>query len=73
MAVRGTPLQPNPGTEDQRIRTRMEPGVAVKETIGDPVTSQDVREALGEQRRFQLTIANVKEAALNIGYTENCR
>ena len=28
LAVRATPLQPNPGSSDDRIKTRMEPGVA---------------------------------------------
>ena len=71
--MKGTPLQPNPGSEDGRIRTRMEPGVAVSDVIGDPVTTQEVRATLGEQRPFYLLRANVREAAKVIGYTEGCR
>ena len=69
LAVRGTPLQPNPHSEDGRIRTRMEPGVAVGDVLGDPVTKQDIQKELGEQRRFQLTRENVKEVASRLGYT----
>ena len=66
LAVRGTPLQPNPGEGDTRIRTRMEPGIAVPEVIGDPVTKEDIREEMGEQIPFYLTRASV------IGYTKGC-
>ena len=72
LAVKGTPLQPNPGSEDTRIKTRMEPGVATPVVVGDPVTQQDVKAALGEQRPFYLMRADVREAAKKIGFTEGC-
>ena len=50
LAVRGTPLQPNPEGASDRIRTRMEPGVANEEVMGDPVTKEEVEAAVGEQR-----------------------
>ena len=68
----GTPLQPNPSHEDARIKTRMEPGVATPVIVGDPVTQQDVKAALGEQRPFYLMRADVREAAKKIGFTEGC-
>ena len=42
LAVRGTPLQPNPGSSDDRVKTRMEPGVAQNVIIGEPVTKEEV-------------------------------
>ena len=63
LAVTGTPLQPNPSSEDTRIRTKMDPGLASSEIVGDPVTQQDVKAALGEQRPFYLMRTDVREAA----------
>ena len=37
LGVQGTPLQPNPGVNDTRVHTCMEPGVAIEGTIGEPV------------------------------------
>ena len=37
LKVKGTPLQPNPGSDDARIRTRLDPGLADHTIIGDPV------------------------------------
>ena len=66
LSVRGTPLQPNPEGEGNRIRTRMEPGVANQEIVGDPVTKEEVREALGEQRPFYMMRSAVRETAEKI-------
>ena len=74
LAVRGTPLQPPPGTDDQRIRTRMEPGIANPQLIGDPVTKEEVSQELGQARHpFHLMRTDVREAAKRIGYTMNCK
>ena len=43
LAVRGTPLQPNPDGEETRSKTKMMPGVARDEVVGDPVTTQDIK------------------------------
>ena len=51
MGVRGTPLQPNPGSEDSRIKTKMSPGVAEDRIVGDPVTKEEVAREMGEDRR----------------------
>ena len=59
-AVKGTVLQPNPGSGDMKIRTKMDPGVAVPEIIGDPVTKEDVAKELGAERPFYLLRANVR-------------
>ena len=72
LAVRGTPLQPNPGTDDIRISTKMVPGLASEEVLGDPITKQDVAREVGEQRPFYMTRAAVREAAKTIGYSEDC-
>ena len=72
LAVKGTPLQPNPESEDVRIRTKMVPGLATTEIVGDPVTKQDLKAQVGEQRPFYMTRANVKEAAKAIGFTDGC-
>ena len=72
MAVRGTPLQPNPGANDVRIHTCMNPGLAQQSTMGEPVTRQELRKELGETRRFQLLRRDVRAAAKVIGYTPNC-
>ena len=37
LAVTGTPLQPNPSSEDTRIRTKMNPGVASSEVVPCPL------------------------------------
>ena len=58
LSVKGTPLQPNPGQSDSRIKTRMEPGLSVPVVMGDPVTTQDVARAVGEQRPFYMLRAN---------------
>ena len=47
LSIRGTPLQPHPGSDDTRIRTRLEPGLADDRIIGDPVTKEDVSRELG--------------------------
>ena len=47
LAVKGTPLQPNPESSEMKITTKMMPGVANPEIMGDPVTSQDVKAELG--------------------------
>ena len=73
LAVTGTPLQPNPGQDDTRIKTRMEPGVANEEVVGDPVTKEEVREAVGEQRPFYMMRSAVRETAEKIGYTDGCK
>ena len=73
LAACGTPLQPNPGENDTRIRTRMEPGVAINTTIGDPITKQDVSRELGEQRPFYMLKKDVKAIAKAIGYTPGCK
>ena len=72
MAVQGTPLQPNPGANDVRIHTCMNPGVAQETTQGEPVTREEVRKELGQTRRFQLLRKDVKEIASRIGYTPDC-
>ena len=38
LQVQGTPLRPNPDSEDSRIKTRMTPGLANNVVLGDPVT-----------------------------------
>ena len=72
LAVRGTPLQPHPNSDDNRIRTKMIPGLATTEVIGDPVTAQDIKEEVGGGRPFYFMRADVKIVASKIGYTDNC-
>ena len=72
LAVQGTPLQPNPGSTDARITTRLEPGLANSEVIGDPITKQEVARELGEQRPFYFMREDVRTIALKIGYTDRC-
>ena len=72
LSVQGTPLQPNPGVNDVRIHTCMNPGVAIEGTIGEPVTRDEVRKELGETRRFQLLRTDVRKAAEKIGFTKDC-
>ena len=50
----GIPIRPNPGSADQRVRTNIDPGLAKNITMGEPVTKQEVRQELGEQRPFYL-------------------
>ena len=69
MAIRGTPLQPNPGTDDRRIRMRMEPGVANPIAMGDPVTKEEIAREVGKQHPFHMMRTDVREAAKKIGYT----
>ena len=74
LAVRGTPLNPNPDANDSRVRTRMEPGVANDQIVGDPVTKEDVSAELGTSRHpFHLMRKDVREAAKVIGFTRNCK
>ena len=73
LAVRGSPLQPNPGNEDTRIKTRMEPGLSIQNTMGEPITKEDVAKEVGTQRPFYLMKADVREAASRIGYTPGCK
>ena len=65
-------MQPNPGVNDVRIHTCMDPGIAVESTMGEPVTREEVRQELGETRRFQLLRGDVRKAAEKIGYTADC-
>ena len=51
----------------------MNPGVAVPEIIGDPVTKEEVAKEVGAERPFYLLRANIREAAEKIGYTKNCK
>ena len=73
LGITGTPLQPNPGETDARIRTRMEPGLAVENTMGQPVTQQDVARELGQQRPFYMMRHDVRTIASRIGYTQDCK
>ena len=50
----------------------MDPGVVVEGPIGEPVTKDDIRQELGETRRFQLLRKDVRKAAESIGFTEGC-
>ena len=73
LAVRGTPLRPNPTSEDQRIRTKMDPGLSTNAVVGDPVTKEEIAtEVCGSQRRFRLLRKEVRAAAERIGYTQGC-
>ena len=70
LAVKGTPLQPNPENDDGRIRTKLVPGLATTEIIGDPITAQEVKAEVGEQRSYYFMRADVKIVASKIGYTD---
>ena len=72
LAVKGTPLQPNPSGDDQRIRTKMVPGIANPVVMGDPVTTQDIKEETGGRRPFYFMRHEVRAVASKIGYTEGC-
>ena len=72
LAVRGTPLQPNPGSEETRIKTKMTPGLATTEIIGDPVTAQEVKAETGEKRPFYFMRSDVRTIAASIGFTSGC-
>ena len=72
LSVRGTPLLPNPGRDDSRIMTKMIPGLANTDVIGDPITKQEVAREMGEKRLFYLLKDTVREAAKVIGYTKGC-
>ena len=74
LEVRGSPLQPNPGSEDTTIRTKMTPGVASDRVVGDPVTKEEVAKELGQHRHpFHLMRKDVQEVAKKIGYTLGCK
>ena len=73
LAVKGTPLQPNPESEDNKIRTKLVPGVANNEVLGDPVTQQDVKAELEQHRPFYFMRTEVRAVASKIGYTEGAQ
>ena len=74
MSVRGTPLQPNPGSGDSQIKTKMSPGVADERVVGDPVTKEEVAREMGESRHpFHLMRKDVQEICKRIGYTSGCK
>ena len=74
MKVRGSPLQPNPGSNDVTIRTKMAPGVADDRVVGDPVTKEEVAKEIGRRRHpFYLMRADVREVVKKIGYTLGCK
>ena len=52
--------------------TKMIPGLANTDVIGDPITKQDVAREMGEKRPFYMMRASVREVARNIGYTKDC-
>ena len=47
-------MRPNPGSEDVRIRTKMEPGIAIQTSMGEPVTREEIAKEVGAQRPFYL-------------------
>ena len=64
---------PNPGSEESRIRTKMMPGLAVQNNMGEPVTKEDIAKEVGAQRPFYLMRKDIKKAAEVIGYTPGCK
>ena len=74
LKVRGSPLQPNPGSDDTTIRTKMAPGVADERVMGDPVTKEEIAKGMGQHRHpFHLMRADVREVARRIAYTLGCK
>ena len=72
MSVRGSPLQPNPGENDIRIRTKMDPGIPADDNLHAPITKEEIAREAGEPRPFYLMRSDVRKASEIIGYTKGC-
>ena len=47
LEVKGSPLLPNPGQNDNRIHTRMDPGISMESNLHEPITKEEVAREMG--------------------------
>ena len=67
LEVQGSPLLPNPGQSDHRIRTKMDPGIPEKDDLHAPITKEEIAREAGESRPFYLMRSDVRQASKTIG------